>query len=810
MVAKTGSVARGVRALGWLAGVLVLLGSACNGSDKSKAPLEPPGESGGDAGAAGAPPSDDDGSTTTSTTGRDRGLQFQPLGAPCLVDGDCNDGKYCNGIEECPKGVCVRPAQGPCGNFACHEREDGGTGECECENPDAVQEGDWDGDNVRVEGCAEPGADVDCDDSDVHRYPGNTEVCEPEGDADDTHDEDCDPRTDGAVDADHDNHFDARCSNAFFYLTELEQEDPVPFLTKNVLNDDCDDDDPTTSPAEPEICDNKDNNCDGVPDNVLGEDGSAIDPDPKIFYRDADRDGWGAVCGDDDSACVLKTVCNNPPPGYSYQSLDCDDEDYYVNPGKEETCNGKDDDCDDIVDRMPPEQEGELMSGEPQRDDTTYECTPTGEDGASWVITQCPPRRLNCSVADHGTDWCETVDGTLDHCGGCDPADSCTFACQTTATDDDGRPQFACDEIVQLAVGEKHACGVTGLGYAACWGTGTSGQLGTGSTATTGFPTQVVDLDGVSMVTAGESHTCAIAGASRTAYCWGSNAEGQSGNGAASSSVVPVAVLRSTNTLTEVDDIAAGAAHSCAVQSGGSVYCWGQRANGRLGNGLTSEGFSGAVQVLNENHDYFDQAKNVAVGRTFSCALTLTKTVVCWGSNGFGQLGRPDTVTEESPYPLEVPGIANAQAIAAGNAFACAIVDGRVWCWGDNTYRQLGRTDTVDTDVPAPVAGLSGVTAISAGALHVCALTNAGEVWCWGENQYGVLGVDTLTFQMSATPIQVQVNDASQIKSGTSSACAVAAGVTQCWGNNLQRQLGRGNQGPSEDTVPQPVEPLRR
>src|SRR5580700_5332326 len=83
-----------------------------------------------------------------------------------------------------------------------------------------------------------------------------------------------------------------------------------------------------------------------------------------------------------------------------------------------------------------------------------------------------------------------------------------------------------------------------------------------------------------------------------------------------------------------------------------------------------------------------------------TCALTWTNGVVwCWGQNWWGELGNSavptgvDNLAAESNTPVMVLGLPGpAKAIAVGYNVSCAVInaDGSVWCWGDNSYRQLG------------------------------------------------------------------------------------------------------------------------
>jgi alpha-tubulin suppressor-like RCC1 family protein len=182
--------------------------------------------------------------------------------------------------------------------------------------------------------------------------------------------------------------------------------------------------------------------------------------------------------------------------------------------------------------------------------------------------------------------------------------------------------------------------------------------------------------------------------------------------------------------------IAAGGHHTCVVTTAGAVWCWGSNSNGQLGNGLTTDsGVPVAVTSLSSG------VVAVAAGGAHTCALTAGGGVLCWGWDDYDQLGNDSTT--DSHVPVPVTGLASGvAAISAGYAHTCALTTaGAVQCWGYNVYGQLGNGYTTTGLVPAPVFGLSSVIAqVSAGNAHTCALTTAGAVQCWGYNAEGELG----------------------------------------------------------------------
>ncbi len=132
-----------------------------------------------------------------------------------------------------------------------------------------------------------------------------------------------------------------------------------------------------------------------------------------------------------------------------------------------------------------------------------------------------------------------------------------------------------------LAAGRSHTCAFDAVGVV-CWGSNSSGQLGQPAAPFLGhgYPIRAsVPVTLVSLV-AGGAHTCGLTAAG-AAYCWGSNANGQLGNGTigGTSAAAPV-----SGGLTFVS-LSAGGAHTCGVTPNGSIYCWGSNSSGQLGDG---------------------------------------------------------------------------------------------------------------------------------------------------------------------------------------------------------------------------------
>jgi RHS repeat-associated protein len=245
------------------------------------------------------------------------------------------------------------------------------------------------------------------------------------------------------------------------------------------------------------------------------------------------------------------------------------------------------------------------------------------------------------------------------------------------------------------------------------------------------YPAQVSGLSSVIQVAAGNYHMLALR-SDGTVWAWGSNGSGQLGNGTTTSSGTPVQV----SGLTGITSIAAGGNHSLAVKSDGTVWAWGNNASGQLGNGTTTSS-STPVQVT-----ALSGVATVAGGQSHSLAVTTSGAVWAWGYGADGELG--DAATTNASAPVAVSGLTSIVSIAAGGSHSLAVKsDGTLWAWGTNSSGQLGNASGVATSVPLQVGGIAAVAAVAAGGTHTVALTTVGNYWAFGSNSHGQLGNST-------------------------------------------------------------------
>jgi len=310
-------------------------------------------------------------------------------------------------------------------------------------------------------------------------------------------------------------------------------------------------------------------------------------------------------------------------------------------------------------------------------------------------------------------------------------------------------------------------------------------------------------------VSVGTSYACALL-SNGTIYCWGDNADGQLGNGSSAGpdscggvacSTTPTQVSGITNAIA----VSAGASQTCAVLASGDVDCWGTNWAGELGPTNTVPYSTTPVSLG------FANATSVSAGNDFSCALLATGIIDCWGDNEYGQLGNGTTGSQtDTGTAVQVSGITNAIAISAAAwdsaHHACALLmTGTAACWGSDLSGELGNgTTEMESSTPVAVSGLSDATGIAAGNSDGCALLSPGTINCWGDDGSGELGNGSTGGDYSSPVAVSAINNATFVSPAFEYTCAVlSSGGIDCWGTNDLGQLGDGTTTPTN--VPGPV-----
>ncbi len=350
-----------------------------------------------------------------------------------------------------------------------------------------------------------------------------------------------------------------------------------------------------------------------------------------------------------------------------------------------------------------------------------------------------------------------------------------------------------------IAAGYVHSCALKPDGTVACWGYNGYGQLGNGTTTDSNTATAVIGLTDAVSVVAGDLHSCALK-ANGTVVCWGNNPNGQIGDGISSYRTTATAVIG----VTDAVSVSAGDSHTCALKADKTVVCWGSNYDGQIGDGTSSNNRATATAVIG-----LTDAVSVSAGSYHTCALKADKTVVCWGSNGAGQIGDGTLGSANNrATATAVVGLTDAVSITGGSSHSCALkADKTVVCWGENRYGQLANGTTAATTTLSTITGLTDAVSIAAGANHNCALKANGTVACWGYNNYGQIGNASSGNAVTSPFTITALTDVKAVTGGYYHTCALKGdGSAACWGYNSNGQLGDGIPGGSANkSVPTAV-----
>ena len=193
-----------------------------------------------------------------------------------------------------------------------------------------------------------------------------------------------------------------------------------------------------------------------------------------------------------------------------------------------------------------------------------------------------------------------------------------------------------------------------------------------------------------------------------------------------------------------------------------------------------------------------DPTGRIAAGDKHTCAIAVDNTIWCWGDNTYSQLGSSSFPNELSLVPVQttaLPGTRIAKRIVAGANHTCVLAtDGTVWCWGYNGYGSIGVADGNQSD-PVQVTLGATATMIAAGGFTTCAVLSDNSVKCWGRNNKGQLGNGTSGTAAVNTPVYASLVLASfpvvHLEIGATHTCSVSGvGVAWCWGEFTNGRLG--------------------
>ena len=346
--------------------------------------------------------------------------------------------------------------------------------------------------------------------------------------------------------------------------------------------------------------------------------------------------------------------------------------------------------------------------------------------------------------------------------------------------------------ILSLSAGEAHSLSVCSDGTVVAWGSNVNGQLGSGTTTSATVPVAVTTggvLNGKKFVAvaAGSQHSLALCN-DGTLAAWGDGSFGQIGDGGVLDRTAPV-LVSTAGALNgkRVIAISAGANHSAALCSDGTVVCWGGNTNGELGNGSNAQS-NVPVAVTTSGVLVGRTAVAVACGQNHTLALLADGAVAAWGLNARGQLGNSSTTGSNVPVLVNTAGLLNGKKVvqlaAGGHSCLARCSDGVLAAWGLNDSGQLGVNSATTSFTMPQAVHMSGVlsgktvTRLFAGAKHAGALCSDGTLATWGEGTGGELGnngvLDSLQPVLANTAILGGTDVFVQASSGASAGHSLA------------------------------------
>ncbi len=324
-----------------------------------------------------------------------------------------------------------------------------------------------------------------------------------------------------------------------------------------------------------------------------------------------------------------------------------------------------------------------------------------------------------------------------------------------------------------------------------------TGVLGDNTVTSKSSPVQTVST-GVNwkQVDAGYGVASAIK-SDGTLWIWGCNSAGELGTNNLIHRSSPVQTVSGG---TNWKQVSVGVNHVAAVKTDGTLWLWGDSAEGALGNSaLGNPDTSSPVQTISAGTNW----KQVAAGYRFTAAIKTDGTLWMWGSNGIGQLGRNSLTNTSSPVQTVSGGTNWKEVSVTCQATAAIKTDGTLWFWGFNYRGTFGNNNQIDQSSPVQtVSGGTNWKQVSVGENNSAAIKTDGTLWLSGSGSSGSLGDDTTTNRSSPVQTVSGGTNWKQISVGSTFSAAIKTdGTLWLWGDGTGGNLGTNTGGTRSSPV---------
>jgi alpha-tubulin suppressor-like RCC1 family protein len=203
----------------------------------------------------------------------------------------------------------------------------------------------------------------------------------------------------------------------------------------------------------------------------------------------------------------------------------------------------------------------------------------------------------------------------------------------------------------------------------------------------------------------------------------------------------------------QVAECSVGTGYFMLVCNDGKVLSWGRNEMGQLGNGSREN-----KERPRLNGSISEPLLQVSCGATHTVALTKSGKVVTWGGNRWGQLGDGQLTSSTSMIiPMQLHHRPVVSITCGENHSLVMTSGGNVYAWGDNSFGQLGLSDTTNRLRPEQIKALRsmGATKIAAGRNHSLVISQHGLLLAFGSNSHGQCGLDS-EVKVQPSPVVVE------------------------------------------------------